>query len=405
MYTWELRDWPKYQFDQQRAQFHDRVHTIAAARNQGAVRSLNEKPGLETQIDLLVDAAIETSAIEGERINRDDVRSSIRNHFLHPDQRIPVHDPIAAGVAALILETREQFDQPLTAAMLDHWQSLVIPGSLQQGQQATQPPVPSWRTHPEPMQIVSGTINRPTIHYEAPPSYRVPDEMSRFLVWYNGESRQLPGVARAAIAHLWFETIHPYEDGNGRVGRAIADKALSESLGEPSVISIAAVISRHRKAYYAHLNRASKDSLQVDDWVEWFSQCAIESQRVAEDAVQHVIDKARFWERADTQKINARQRKVIGKLLDAGPDGFEGGMSASKYQAITKASKATATRDLQDLVAKGLLLPIHAKGRHARYQLDMPGRPSNPLLEDLRRLQDRSGAAHSPPDGYKPTLS
>jgi len=401
MYTWQLEDWPEYRFDFTRAQECDRVFTIVAARNQGALSTLSEDPGIEAQIDLMVDAAIETSAIEGERLNRDDVRSSIRNHFLNPEQRIPVHDPAAAGIATLILETREHFDQPLTAAMLDHWQSLVIPESLPstglQGHQSKT----GWRSHPEPMQIVSGTVGRPTVHYEAPPSQRVPAEMHRFLDWYNGESRELPGVARAAIAHLWFETIHPYEDGNGRVGRAIADKALSESLGEPSAISMAAVISRHRKAYYAQLNRASKDTLQVDDWVEWFGQCAIESQKMAADAVQHVINKARFWSRVDQLEVNSRQRKVLGKLLEAGPDGFSGGMNATKYQAITKASKATATRDLQDLVAQGLIEPIHAKGRHARYQLDMPRNQSSDLLEGLRHLKARSEATNGQSDAHQ----
>ena len=393
MYTWQLPDWPNYQFDVRSASHAQGQFALTAARNQGMLAAMGQDSDFDARIDLMVDAAIETSAIEGELLNRDDVRSSIKNHFLPAGSRTPVHDPAAAGISSLILETRERFQEPLTEELLHHWQRLVVPSNVKDGHGDARIPTAGWRTHPEPMQIVSGTINRPTVHYEATPSDRVPAEMATFIDWFNGESTSLPGVARAAIAHLWFETIHPYEDGNGRVGRAIADMALSQSLGEPTVVSMATVISRDKKAYYANLNAASKDTLIVDDWVMWFSDRAIESQRLAQAIVQQVLRKSQLLADVDHAKLNERQKKVLTKLADAEPDGFEGGLNTSKYRGIAKTSKPTATRDIQGLVAGGFLEPIHTKGRYAKYRLApayrAPEVTPDPTTDAPTRLQGR----------------
>lgn len=369
MYTWQLEDWPSFTYDPAAAQHWTHETLQAANRILGALDVLPEALETDAQIDLMVSAAIETSAIEGERLNREDVRSSIKNHFLAASDRVPVHDPAAAGISSLILEVRDRYRERLTENMLHHWHRLVLPEGLGNDWRGKAPMIGCWRAHKEPMQIVSGTIDNPTVHFEAPPSDRVPAEMDRFLAWFNDESQNLPGIARAAIAHLWFETIHPYEDGNGRIGRAIADMAISQCLDHPALMSVATVFSRKRKDYYASLNEASKQSLNVDKWVNWFGTCAVETQIDAMSMVQRTVNKARFWEKLEQLELNERQLKVVRKMLNVEAGDFEGGMNATKYKGIARCAKATATRDLQDLVAKGVLSPIHAKGRYARYEL------------------------------------
>jgi Fic family protein len=362
MYTWELNNWPAYRFDQESAEFWTSKALAASQKILGAMAVVPENLGSEAKLDLLVSAAIETSAIEGESLNREDVHSSIKNHFLSPREKVAVHDPVAAGISALILEVMDLYDEPLTEPRLHHWNKLVLPDSAGS--------VGQWRTHSDAMQIVSGPVHNPTIHFEAPPSVRVPEEMQQFLDWFEGGSRALPGVARAAIAHLWFETIHPYEDGNGRVGRAIADVAVSRMLGQPLMMSLATVLSRHRKAYYQQLNNASKESLDVTPWVDWFGERIVEALEGAIDVIRYVVKKARFWDGLDTEVLNDRQLKLIRKMLGQGAPSFENGINAAKYQNLTRCSKATATRDLQHLVAQGVLAPVHSKGRYARYKLD-----------------------------------
>ncbi|TVP60036.1 MAG: Fic family protein [Halomonadaceae bacterium] len=220
------------------------------------------------------------------------------------------------------------------------------------------------------MQIISGAIGKEVIHYEGPPSDRVPEEMARFLRWFNEESLELPGIARAAIAHLWFETIHPYEDGNGRVGRTIADKALSQSLAAPFLLSTGTVFSLTRKQYYENLNKASKNTLDATPWVNWFGACAVKTQDLTMDIIKTVAEKARFYDRIDKTDLNDRQLKALRLMIDAEPQGFEGGMNATKYKNITRCSKSTATRDLSELVEKNMLKPVYSHGRYARYELN-----------------------------------
>ncbi|WP_289103058.1 Fic family protein [uncultured Marinobacter sp.] len=371
MYTWQLDNWPAYSFDQNSAELWTSKALAASHKILGAMAVVPESLGSEAKLDLLVSAAIETSAIEGESLDREDVRSSIKNHFLSPNEKIAVHDPVAAGISALILEVIDLYEEPLTAERLHHWNELVLPAHnsgpfLGQAGMAGQ-----WRAHSDAMQIVSGPVHNPTIHFEAPPSVRVPEEMQRFLDWFEDGSRALPGVARAAIAHLWFETIHPYEDGNGRVGRAVADVAVCQMLGQPLMMSLATVLSRHRKAYYQQLNKASKDTLDVTPWVNWFGERVVEALEGAFDVIQYVVKKARFWDGLDTESLNDRQLKLIRRMLGQDAPSFENGINAAKYQNLTRCSKATATRDLQHLVAEGVLAPIYSKGRYARYKLDL----------------------------------
>jgi Fic family protein len=231
-----------------------------------------------------------------------------------------------------------------------------------------------YRTHAAAMQVVSGPIQKRKVHFEAPPSGRVPDEMKRFVAWFNdtmpGGKHPLPALTRAGIAHLYFVCIHPFEDGNGRVGRALAEKSLAQNLGQPSLIALAFTIERKRNDYYAALERNNKEN-EITDWLTYFADTVLQAQNNTIKRVDFHVAKAKFYERL-RGKFNQRQDKVVARLFAEGIDGFEGGLSAENYIAITGASRATATRDLQDLVAKGALTKT-GELRHTRYQLHLNG--------------------------------
>ena len=228
----------------------------------------------------------------------------------------------------------------------------------------------AYRTHADPMQIVWGTLHAPRVHFEAPPSDRVPEEMARFIAWFNESSPQggapVPAITRAAIAHLWFETLHPFEDGNGRLGRAIAEKSLAQSLEAPTLTALAATINRHKKAYYAELQRASQSN-QIDDWLSWFAGIVLEAQGRTIASIRFLIEKTRLLDRL-RGRINARQEKALIRMMAEGPDRFVGGLSAHNYRTITDAASATATRDLAELVELGALERAGER-RYARYHL------------------------------------
>jgi Fic family protein len=229
-----------------------------------------------------------------------------------------------------------------------------------------------YRTHAEPMQVVSGPDHRRKVHFEAPPSRQVPKEMKRFVAWFNatapGATNALPALTRAAIAHLYFVCIHPFEDGNGRIGRALAEKSLAQNLGQPSLIALAYTIERKRKDYYAALERNNK-RMEITDWLQYFSATVLDAQSNTIKRVDFYLAKARLYDRL-RGKLNQRQEKAIARMFREGIDGFKGGLSADNYIAITRTSRATATRDLQDLVEKGALART-GELRHTRYYLKL----------------------------------
>ena len=226
------------------------------------------------------------------------------------------------------------------------------------------------------MQVVSGAVGSPKIHFEAPPSSKVPSEMARFVEWFNRSApsgrEPLPGLARAGVVHLYFESIHPFEDGNGRIGRALSEKSLRQSLGQPSLIALARTIMARRADYYAALERANKKN-EITEWLAWFAGTTIEAQRRTLALIEFLIDKTRLFDRLNGQ-LNDRQQKTLLRMFREGPDGFRGGLSAGKYSSITGASPATTTRDLADLTEKGALIR-EGERRHARYKLAVPLRP------------------------------
>ena len=371
-YLWARDGWPQLHFDLEAV--HGTLYRYAMEANllKGSVAQLAEEEQTEALIDLMVSEAIKTSAIEGESYDRRDVRSSIRNQLgLNPVPE-PVRDPRANGIAALMISVRESFREPLARERLFVWHDMVIADP----DERRRIPVGAWRD--DAVQIVSGPIGREVVHFEAPPPQAVPAEMARFLAWFNAtapraEASDLPGPVRAAVAHLHFECIHPFADGNGRIGRAISEIALSQELGRPVLLSLSVAIEAERRKYYEALAAASRGGLDVTPWVRYFVDTVLDSQLRARTTIAFVLEKARFWDRFDAQ-VNERQRKVLARMFRAGPEGFEGGISAKKYASITGASKATATRDLADLLQAGALRRLPGGGRSTRYELALGDR-------------------------------
>lgn len=349
------------------------VEVALARRAQGVVEGKLASLGFEQKISLAAEAwtqeAVATAAIEGERLDLDAVRSSVARRLgVAGPQRTntPRH---VDGLLDAMDDAVRNASAPLTHERLKGWQAALFPTGYSG---MTQIQVGDYRAHTEPMQIVSGPIGRETVHYQAPPSTAVEAEMGRFLCWFNDEPAS-DSLVKAALAHLWFETIHPFEDGNGRVGRVIVDLVLAKDAGEPSrLLRISQQLLAERSAYYDELERAQQGSLDVTSWVVWF----LRQVRVACDKASRVIDesmaKARFWQSHQDKQLSMRQRKVVNVLLDAGPGGFEGGMSPKKYEALTGASRTTSSRDLVELEEFDMLQHVGA-GRGTRYYVNIDG--------------------------------
>ena len=365
-YNWQHQKWPDFVYEVQEIQ--PLIQSLAQEIGEvnGIILGLSEDLKQETLLQLMLFEAVKTSEIEGEIISREDVMSSIRNNLGLNDSLIYVKDQRAGGIAKLMIEVRKSYDQPLGLDMLLDWHEMLMAGSkhINSGQ---------WRTGTEPMQVVSGAYGREVIHYEAPPSSEVAPEMKRFVQWYNTATFSLKGevaeaVLKSAVAHLYFESIHPFEDGNGRIGRAIAEKALSQSLGRPVMLSLSKIIEGNKSAYYNALKEAQK-SLEITGWINYFASVILEAQRDAKAMVKVTLKKSHFFDRYKYQ-LNERQLKAVNKMMQKGTEGFEGGMTAGKYISITKTSKATATRDLQQLHTMGVLVQEGA-GRSVSYQLNL----------------------------------
>ncbi|MDK1020587.1 MAG: Fic family protein [Candidatus Hydrogenedentes bacterium] len=365
-YIWQREEWPNFTWDTDAVDQNAYAYALEAGSLVGEVKHLSEGEKTDALIDLMVSEAVKTSQIEGENFDREDVRSSIRNQLGLNATPETVRDPKANGVAALMISVRDHFADPLSEDRLYEWQDQIIVGRYERGKMD----VGKWRSNPEPMQIVSGAIGKEKVHYEAPPSSRVAAEMTRFIEWFNG-SQNMKGAVRAGVAHLYFECIHPFSDGNGRVGRAISEIALSQELVHPALLSLSTTIQGRRQEYYDALSRASLGSLDVTEWLVWFTGLVLESQNQAKEQIAYVLSKARFWD-TYADKLNERQTKILSRMFREGLDGFKGGMSAQKYTKMTNCSKATATRDLSELLKLGAIRKLEGGGRSTRYDIQLP---------------------------------
>jgi Fic family protein len=338
----------------------------------GKAAALEEQELPLTQRDVWADEAVATAAIEGESLDLLAVRSSIA-------RRLGIASTFTAAVprnVEALLDVMEDatanWATNLSDERLCQWQAALFPGgrsslrSIETGR---------YRAHAEPMQIVSGPVGKETVHYEAPPSNAVAEEMRRFLAWFNDSRDQAPadGIVRAGIAHVWFESVHPFEDGNGRIGRAIVDMALAQEVRAPNrLLGMAARMHQDQARYYEALNQAQRGTGDATKWLTWFIEAFAASCRTSSGLIDESLARARFWSEHRAAAINERQRKVLNKMLEAGPGRFEGGMTSRKYQSLTGAIRITASRDLAELAEAGLLVRQGA-GRSTFYNLPIQG--------------------------------
>ncbi len=365
LYNWQITDWPVFTYQPGISEKLILEFLVKSGQISGILTGFPKDNQTELALEIMVEEAIKTSEIEGEFLSRQDVMSSIKKNLgIHEAQPLLVKDYRAKGIAKLMIAVRTSYVKPLTEADLFAWHEMLMEGNryLEAGK---------WRTDSSPMQVVSGAIGKETVHFEAPPSDRVGAEMNQFIHWFNrtgpGQPEAISNpLIRSGISHLYFESIHPFEDGNGRIGRALAEKALHQGLGQPTLISLSNTIEKDKNGYYGALKKAQRSN-EITSWLDYFAENVIKAQQDAERLIQFTLKKTKFFD-LNRSRLNERQIKVISRMLEEGPDGFEGGMSAKKYMAITKASKPTATRDLQQLRELGVFIPSGG-GRSVSYDL------------------------------------
>jgi Fic family protein len=349
-WNWQQPDWPNFRWNSEalaalEARFLQQSGVVI-----GVVKHLGEEDRTSVVLDVMTDEAMKTSQIEGELLNRDSVQSSLRREFgLETERRrIP---PAERGIAEMMMALYRGFADPLTEEVLSDWHRMVLSG------RSDVDAVGRYREHEDAMQVVSGPLHKPNIHFEAPSSHAMSQEMAQFLGWFAacgpGGKTPLPGLTRSGLAHLYFVSIHPFEDGNGRIGRAISEKALSQAIGQPSLIALSQTIQRKRSAYYDALEAANKGN-EITDWLVYFAQTVLEAQEHSLALIDFLLEKTRFHDRF-RGRLNPRQEKAIARMFREGLEGFKGGLSAANYITITDTSRATATRDLQELVALGAM--------------------------------------------------
>ena len=364
---WQADDWPNWRYDL--AALAGPVAEVSRAQGLLMGRLADVGMGLRDQASLaaLTEDVVKTSQIEGEQLNVDSVRSSIARRLGVDIGALAPVDRHVEGMVEMVLDATANCLAPVSRERLFGWHAALFPTGYAG---LSRIKVGGWRDDTTgPMQVVSGPIGRQRVHFEAPPADRLEAETSRFLSWVNRVSGE-PLLLKAALGHLWFVTLHPFDDGNGRIARAIGDLLLARADGSlQRCYSLAAQIQRERKAYYDILERTQKRSMDVTEWLIWFLETLHRSVNQAQYTLDAVLTKARFWQRWATTPLNGRQAKLLNHLLD----GFEGRLTSSKWAAIAKCSSDTALRDVNDLLARGLLRKSNAGGRSTSYELnDLP---------------------------------
>jgi Fic family protein len=364
-WNWQKPDWPHFRWDASAIAAGEEKLLLGAGIVIGAVKHLDKDDLDQLVVEAMSGEALTTSEIEGEILNRASVQSSIQRYLgLAADKRRTT--AAEDGIAEMMVDLYRSATQPLSGQLLFYWHGMLMSGRRDLTD------VARYRTGAEPMQVVSGPVGKERVHFEAPPSARVPVEMDKFISWFNRTGSRgaepMPALARAGIAHLYFESIHPFEDGNGRVGRALAEKALAQSFGQPTPIGLSTTILLHRKSYYDALEKANK-SVEVTAWLAWFAGIAVEAQRRTIAQIEFLIARTKLLDQL-RGKINDRQQKALLRIFREGLEGFKGGLSAANYSTITGASPATTTRDLADLVEKGALVRTGER-KQTRYALHL----------------------------------
>ena len=365
-YIHELPGWPELTWDTEAL-----AGTLAAVRYKqgkhlGRMEALGFDLRSEASLSALTDEVVRSSAIEGEHLNPEEVRSSIARKLGLDVAGLPEPGRIVEGVVAMMLDATRDFDQPLTAERIFGWHAALFPTGRSGMSRIT---VGAWRTgEAGPMQVVSGPMGKERVHFQAPDAERVSDEMNQFLEWFESPPALDP-VLKAGVAHFWFVTIHPFDDGNGRIARAIADMALSQADGTTDrFYSMSSAIEAQRKEYYQQLETAQRGSLDITAWLAWFLSCLDRAIEEAATSLGSVLYKAKLWQRINPQPVNHRQRKVINRMLDD----FQGHLTTSKYAKLAKCSSDTALRDIRELLERGIIVKNPGGGRSTSYRLADP---------------------------------
>ncbi|MEI4521716.1 Fic family protein [Pseudomonas atacamensis] len=372
-WIWQQPDWPDFNWQAERLAPLLRECVQTQGRLLGMAGSVGDSMSAQSELDALLQNIVTSSAIEGEQLNVGSVRSSLARRLgLEWVDRDSVSQR-SEGLAQLMLDATHGFDEPLTLARLLEWHTWLFPA--EEAMSSARPILVGTLRGDEPMQVVSGRLDRPTVHFEAPPRQGLEQQIERFLSWFEASRDQvsLDPLLRAGIAHFWFVTLHPFDDGNGRLTRTITDLALAQ--GEAQAIrfyAMSASILEDRAGYYRILESSQKATLDITEWLTWFLQTLLRSLQQAITRIDSVLGKTRFWQAHRESDLSAEQIKVLNRLLDGGERGFEQGLSAGQYQAVAKVSKATATRHLAELLDKGCLQRLPGGGRSTRYKINYP---------------------------------
>jgi Fic family protein len=366
-YVWQQEAWPNFTWDSDVLLNHLSKARLAQGKLISKIQLLGVDFNLEAQSELLIEETIKTSEIEGASLNPQSVRSSVARRLELDTGGLSAVDKHTDGLVEVLIDAVSNFKAPLTLDRLCSWQAALFPTGYSGLSKVR---TGEWRGE-EPMQVVSGYYGRETIHFEAPPHDQLEQEMEDFIGWWNQSEKELDSLLRAGIAHFYFVTIHPFEDGNGRIARALTDLALAQAeKSNMRVYSLSERIMKERDQYYQVLEKCQKGEGDITDWLKWFLGCFERAICDAEIIIEKVLAKAKFWKNHSQTILNDRQQKVIGKLLDAGPGKFEGGMTTKKYVSIAQISRATATREIADLLEKKVLVQNEGKGRNVNYDLN-----------------------------------
>lgn len=359
----QLPKWPDFYFD-----FPMTYRVLVNARqHQGKLLGRMESLGFtlqkEATLKNLTLDVLKSSEIEGEMLNPEQVRSSIARRLGMDIAGLVPSDRNVEGVVDMLVDATQHYKEPLTAERLFRWHTALFPAN-----KYNRMTIGAWRTNAkdDPMQVVSGPMGKEIVHYQAPDSDRLDTEMQKFLDWFNDTDEMLDPVIKAGMAHLWFVAIHPFDDGNGRIGRAIADMQLARADETPHrFYSMSAQIRVERKDYYDILQKTEKSKLDITEWLAWFLQCFDRSISATDNTLSLIMKRKKFWDNFATEQFNERQKKMLNKLFED----FEGKLTSSKWARITKCSQDTATRDIQDLITKGILEKEASGGRNTNYAL------------------------------------
>lgn len=378
-WIWQQQGWPDFIWDRDALAITLREVTQLQGTLLGKAYAITANSSAESNLDALLQNIVQSSAIEGEAVNEESVRSSLAKRLGVEQAGLTAATETTEGLVALLLDATQNYDQPLTLDRIYQWHRYLFPDTAGEAFTLREVAVGKLRGD-EPMQVVSGRIDKQTVHFEAPPktaadenSISLEDQLNDFLAWLQKSEadKSLDPILRAAQAHLWFVTLHPFDDGNGRLARAITDYALAQAEHQAiRFYAMAASIMEDRKSYYDILESTQKGDLDITTWMQWFLDTLKHTLETALERIDFVLKKSRFWQTHAQDGLNTAQTKVLNRLLDAGPEGFEGGLSAAKYKGLAKVSKATATRHIQELLEKSCIVKLEGGGRSTRYDIN-----------------------------------